>query len=129
MEEILVAVLQFLFELFINIFSNVSFDSTFSNQSKSEPASSWDSYFWWFIGACCLGWLSLLVFKYTLIHSFSLRCTNIIFAPLISAQLSQALAVQRAKSDPLIVPQQHYWRAFWFALGFALVRFAYATHF
>jgi hypothetical protein len=46
----------------------------------------------------------------------------------LSAYISKTIATRRAENNQHIKPQNHYWQAFWFTLGFTMVRFAYAAH-
>ena len=127
-EEILIIIIQFLFEVILNSIVNIPFDWPSKNRLTPEPESIWYVCFLWFLGASFLGWVSLFFFKHTLITISSLRVANLILAPLLSAYISKAIATRRAESNQYIVPQNHYWQAFWFTLGFTMVRFAYATH-
>ena len=128
MEELIVVIIQFLFEFVLNVLLNIPFDWPSKNRTTPEPESIWAACFLWFLGASVLGWISLIFFKHTLITSSSLRIANLVLAPLVSAALSKAIAERRAKVNPFIESRNHYWQAFWFTLGFTMVRFAYATH-
>jgi hypothetical protein len=128
MEEILVIIIQVLFEFIFDVLLNIPFDWPSKNRTTPEPDSIWPSCFLWFMGASFLGWVSLLFFKHTLITSPALRVANLALAPLVSATLSKAIATRRAEKNLFIFPRNHYWQAFWFTLGFTMVRFAYATH-
>jgi hypothetical protein len=60
------------------------------------------------------------------LHHSSLRIANLLVAPLVSASVARGLAVINGIDKDIV--GRRYWQAFWFTLGFALVRFAYATH-
>lgn len=128
MEEILVIIIQFLFEVILNSIMNIPFDWPSKNRLTAEPGSIWLTCLLWFLGASLLGWVSLIFFKHTLIAISGLRIANLILAPLLSAFISKVIASKRAENNQFIVPNNHYWQAFWFTLGFTMVRFAYATH-
>ena len=127
MEEFLVIVLQFLFELVLNIFANVPFDWPSKKRRTPEPETITLRCFLWSIGGCLLGWVSVLLFKHTLISIGALRILNVVLAPLASAQLSQAIARRRSQFNSNIFARNHYWQSFWFTLALVLVRFTYAT--
>ncbi len=127
MEELLVVILQFLFEFLVDVFANIPFDWPSRNRRTPEPESIGWWCFLWFIGGCVLGAMSLLVLGYTLIHIGALRIVNLAIAPLAAASLSQAIAIRRAKTNSNLRPRNHFWKAFWFTLGLVLVRFAYAA--
>ena len=128
MEEILVVLVQFLIEFFFDIFLNIPFDWPSRNRRLPEPEAIFGNCVLWLIGSVVLGFISLLVFKHTLIASPNLRIANLFLAPLTSAAISKAIAARRALQNPNIIPRNHYWQAFWFTLGYTAVRFAYATH-
>jgi hypothetical protein len=113
---------EFLFEILINI----PFD--FLPKNKSAPESIWPYSVISFFGACFLNWLSLFIFKHTFIPTPSLRIANLILSPIVAAFVSEALAKRRSIVNDFIVPRNHFWLAFWFTLGFTVVRFAYAIH-
>lgn len=128
MEEILIIIIQLLFEVIIESIVNIPFDWPSKNRVTPEPESVWLTNFLWFLGADFLGWISLLCLKHTLISLPSLRIANLVIAPFLSATISQSIANRRAKENNFIVPKNHYWKAYWFTLGFTMVRFAFATH-
>jgi hypothetical protein len=107
MEELLVVILQFLFELALNIFANVPFDWPSKKRRTPEPETVALRCFLWSIGGCLLGWVSVVLFKHTLISVGALRMINVVVAPLASAQLSQAIARRRSQSNSNIVSRNH----------------------
>lgn len=128
MEEILIIIVQFLFEVIIESIINIPFDLPSKNRLTPEPESVWLTCTLWFLGASFLGWVSLFFINHTLISLPILRIANIVVAPFLSATISQAIANRRAENNHFISPRNHYWKAYWFTLGFTLIRFAYATH-
>jgi len=126
MEDILVLILQVLFEFILEVFSYVPFDWPWGDESRTEPESIVGRCTLWFIAGCLLAGASLLVFRHTLIAVPALRVANLALAPVASAYLSQFLASRRA-SDRQINPRNHFWQAFWFTLGLVLIRFIYAS--
>jgi hypothetical protein len=73
-----------------------------------------------------LGALSLLVFRFTIVPGPALRVAHLVLAPIACAFLIRALAKWRANENPNVVPREQFWGAFWFTLGWVLVRFTYA---
>ena len=124
MEEILILIIQCLFELILNIPWGLP------SKLKNTPGTefTWPDFCLWFLGASFLGWISLFVFGHTFISSPGLRITNLVISPLLSATFCKTVATMRARNNANIVPSFYFWQAFWFTLGFTMVRFAYATH-
>ena len=127
MEELLVIIIQFLFELILNVLINIPFDWPSRNRSTPEPDGIVGVCMLWFGGGCLLGGISILVFKHTLIALAALRILNVVAAPVGSAYLSKRIAIGRSRENPNIHPRNHFWQAFWFTLGLVLIRFAYAS--
>lgn len=127
MEELLIVILQFLFEFVMNVLANLPFDWPSRTRKVPEPSAITLLCLLWFAGGCLLAWTSLLVVRHTLIAIPELRVANLLLAPVASAYLSRAIAERRSGLNPNIVPRNHFWQAFWFTLGLVLVRFAYAT--
>ena len=126
MEELLIATFQFLFEFVLDVLANLPFDWPSRNRRTPEPDSIISICFIWFFGGCILAGLSLLVLKHTLISVPVLRMANLILAPVTSGFISLTNARYRSRSNPFIVPRNHFWQAFWFTLGIVTLRFTYA---
>lgn len=126
MEEFIILIIQGFFEIFLQIFISHPFD--LPSKKKSAPETIWPFSILWFIGGCLLAWLSLFLFKHTFIPISGLRIANLILSPVVAAYISGAIARRRAKTNDFVVPRDHFGLAFWFTLGFAAIRFAYATH-
>jgi hypothetical protein len=122
MEDFLIAILQAILESLCDISSYSPFD-WFTEKSPGPLTAKCIGLF---IVGCGLAWISILILKYTWIHFSALRIANLIFAPLMSAFISQAVARYRSRRNPSIIPRNHFWQAFWFTLGVVTVRFAYA---
>jgi hypothetical protein len=127
MEDLIIAILQGLFEFALEVLANIPFDWPLSARKTSEPRSLPRACFLWFVGGCLLGALSILLLKHTWIRFSPLRIANLPLAPLVSAYIAQAVARQRQEANPQIVPRSHFWKVFWFTLGLVAIRFAYAT--
>lgn len=128
MEEFVVVLLQFLIETIVEFL----FYAPWFVGSRTAPPSM-DSWAPWKKGlSCCtagavLAGLSLLVWRRVIIPIGTLRLVNLIVAPIASGAMYRAFAASRAKRGASIVPREQFWQAFWFTLGWAAVRFAFAT--
>ena len=131
MEEIVALLIQFLLEVGLQLFGSIGFDfATESRRAKNEKGETKDSdgCGWLFafavFGGIC-GGISLIFAPKLMLPNLGLRVANLVVSPLIAGGLSYLVAAfvwaARGKS-----PQHHFWRGFWFALAFGLVRFAYA---
>lgn len=128
MEEILIALIQFFIELTLNVFIQLPFDLPSKYRTTPEPKTVWPYCFGWFVFACILSALSLFVFKHTFISSSTLRVLNLFLTPIVSGFISYFIAKRRSEANDYILPRNHFWQAFWFTLGFVMIRFAYASH-
>ena len=124
MEDLIVAILQGLFEFIIQVFSYAPLDWPFTDR---WPESLAGRCWLWFICGCSLAAISIFFLKYTWITHPALRIANLVLAPMTSAFISEAIARRRSRRNPSIVPRNHFWQSFWFTLGIVLVRFAYAV--
>jgi hypothetical protein len=109
MEDLLIAILQGLFEFALEVLANIPFDWPLSARKTSEPRSLPRACFLWFVGGCLLGALSILLLKHTWIRFSPLRIANLPLAPLVSACIAQAIARQRQETNPQIVPRSHFY--------------------
>ncbi len=128
MEELLGIILQLLFEFVLEVLANVPFDWLSRNRTTPESDNHVVKNFLWFGGGCVLAGLSLLVVGQSIITVPALRIVNLVLAPVVSAVLSEAIANRRARTNPFIIPRNHFWQAFWFTLGLTLIRFTFASH-
>lgn len=127
MEELLIAILQFLFEFILNILSNTTLDWPLKHRTTQEPEKIAGRCFLWLFGGFLFAFISLLVVPYTVISLPALRIANLVLAPICSAYLSKAIATYRAEKNSFIVPRNHFWQAFWFTVGLVIIRFMYAS--
>jgi hypothetical protein len=81
MEDLLIAILQGLFEFALEVLANIPFDWPLSTRKTSEPRSLRIACFLWFVGGCLLGALSILLLKHTWIRFSPLRIANLPLAP------------------------------------------------
>lgn len=128
MEELLVVIVQFLIELLGNVLTSGLLDWPARQRHTPDPQAIWPVAQLYLLGGLALGWLlTHLWWPHTFIHWPSLRMLNLVAAPVASAYLAQALAQRRVLTRPHICPRNHFWYAFWMALGFALSRLAFAV--
>ena len=128
MEEALVALLQFIFELLLNIISYVPFDFPVSRR-RDTPEYAYGilpAIIWLILGGLA-GGASLLIVRHTIIHHSWLRIANVGISPVVSGYVSRAIATVRAKRDPFVLPRNHFWYAFSFSFAYAIIRFTYAS--
>jgi hypothetical protein len=126
-EDFLILILQGILEFILEIISYGPWDWPWATGTKWESKSLCEKCCVWLTIGCGLAAISILLFKRTWITHPNLRLLNLVFAPVISAIISQAIARRRRSNDPEIIPREHFWQAFWFAFGLVVVRFAYAV--
>jgi len=127
-EEIVALIIQLLVEVGLQLFGSIGVD--FLTASRNQKDRERDGCGWLVlfgvIGAIC-GGLSLLAAPNLFLPNLPLRIANLVAAPLIAGGISYLVARHLWISKPT-EPAHHFWRGFWFALAFGLVRFAYAHH-
>jgi len=123
MEDLIIAILQGIFEFTLEVLSYLPFDWPLTEKT---PISLSGKCVLLFVAGCGFAGISVLILKHTWISFSVLRIANLILAPVTSAFISQAIARRRMKKNRSIIPRNHFWQAFWFTLGIALVRFTYA---
>ena len=131
MEEIVALLVQLVLEVGLQIFGSIGFDFVTESRrkhGKGGETQEHDGCGWLFLfatfGAIC-GGISLIFAPNLLLPNVGLRIANLVVAPLLAGGLSYLVATfvwaPRGQSAG-----HHFWRGFWFALAFGLVRFAYA---
>jgi hypothetical protein len=123
MEDLLVVILQCVFEFLLEIFCYSPLDWL----PWDWPEGLFGKYLGCFIMGCGLAGISILLFKYTWISHPLLRMVNLVFAPIASAFISQVIARYRSRKNRSLIPRNSFWQAFWFTFGIVLIRFVYAT--
>lgn len=126
MEEIIALLIQFVLEVGLQLFGSIGIDAATGHRrsEKEEAGCGWYIAFAAF-GALC-GGLSLIFAPNLLLPNIGLRVANLMLAPFVAGGLSFLVArnIWTAKGWE---PSHHFWRAFWFASLFGLVRFAFAS--
>jgi hypothetical protein len=124
-EEILGFIIQLVIEVLVQIFGALGLDVASSRRGRGEEGGcGWLAVFAFFGGVC--GGLSLIPYPAPLLPNAGLRIANLIVAPLLAGGVSALAANLWAGRG--WNPAHHFWRGFWFAMLFGLVRFAYVTH-
>lgn len=127
-EELLIVIIQFLFETVLESLIYWPFESAADQLFGSRPArrSSRGSVpLIAGIGGGVLGGISLVVWPHTWLHSPLLRIANAVSAPLISAGSAWLIASHRARHRDRSSPRDQALFGFTFTLAFVLVRFAW----
>jgi hypothetical protein len=127
MEDLLIAILQGVFEFLVEIFSYTPFEWPFTSRDRPGSQTIVTHCGCWFIIGCGLSCVTMLFLKHTWISHPVLRMANLVLAPVVSAFISEAIARRRSRRNRSIIPRHHFWQAFWFTLGMVTVRFAYAV--
>lgn len=127
MEELIVVIFQFVIEFTLNALGYLPADWPSKRRKTPESENLRPLCFLWLVAGGVVGGLSLLIFDYALLQPTWLRLANLLVSPLASAYLAQFVARRRAHTNPFIVPRNHFWYGFWFSLGLAFIRFAYAS--
>ncbi len=127
MEELIIIVIQFVVEVVGQALVQIPFDCITRNPKKPEEDSLW-RYVLFLSGGSAVGWGSVGILPRTMLHLSGLRIANLVLAPMVAAAVARLIASSRSKRNPFIEPKVHGWSAFWFTLGLAAIRFAYAKH-
>lgn len=130
MEELLIATIQFLIEILLQGGFDLPLDWRLS---KKEAQHGTGNSGGWLLMAFGLGLGTALianwVFPYTWIKSSNLRIAYLVLSPIASAACLWLVATLTGWARKRWANSRfHILSAFWFAAGFALIRFAYAKH-
>jgi hypothetical protein len=127
-EEVLVLILQGLFEVGLEVFFYAGLAWPWPND-KQDSAGFWaGGGVLFFVVGGVLGLLFTLIFPKLLLPYGWLRMANLVLAPAASGLFAWYVARWRRTRTPGVVPQQHAVFAVLFTLAFAAVRFAYGQH-
>ena len=122
MEEVLAFVVQLLLEVVLQIFGGLGLDFASSRRDQSgEGGCGWLGAFALLGGVC--GGASLIFAPEAILPNQGLRIANLVVSPLLAGGVS-ALAAGLWDGRGAA---RHFWRGFWFAMLFGLVRFAYIS--
>jgi hypothetical protein len=127
-EDLIVVIVQFTFEVIVSAFAGAPFG--FCIRKPSQPESSSAGYQVVFaLAGGLLGYASAYLLPFKILPYSWLRLLNLVVAPVAGGYVAKTIATRRAKADPLIEPNVHFWNAFWFILPFALLRLAYVARY
>lgn len=130
MEELLIIVLQIVFELVVQLIIYGGFDWIvwlFVHDDNPTAAGCFLMVVFFILGAA-FGGLANWLHPHVFLPDQWLRIANLIAAPLAAGGVAWAFADWRRRRGVKLAPSVHFVHAFWFVLGFDLVRFIYATH-
>jgi hypothetical protein len=129
MEEVLVAIFQFLLEVIgQTLVWNLLYLPFDFLSFRDFPTGRAGFCALAFFGGLLCGWILLIPFPSTSIHSPWLRIATLIASPVLAGWISYVVAELRAGLGHIVESRNHFWYAFTFTLGLAIVRFAYAHH-
>ena len=128
MEDLIIVIVQFTFEVLGSAFIGSPFGFNARKLRESESSSRGEQIVFALAGAL-LGYVSAYLLPFKLLPYSWLRLLNLVVAPVAGGYVAKAIATHRAKADPLIEPKVHFWNAFSFILPFALLRLAYVARY
>ncbi|MES2950346.1 MAG: hypothetical protein V4858_17525 [Pseudomonadota bacterium] len=129
MEIIFEVVFGFFGELVLQLLGEILME--FGLHSVAEPfrrkPSPWLAAIGYALLGAAIGGLSLLVFPDYLVASKGLRITNVALSPIVAGLSMAALGAWRARRGQAVLRIDKFSYGYLFALGFALVRFWFAS--
>ena len=129
MEELLIVILQIVFELVLQIILYAGLDLTawwFTREDKSDSAGCGRMFIFFSIGAG-LGALMNWVHPRPVLDYDWMRIGNLIVGPFLAGGLAWLFADWRRRCGAKMVPRLHFFFALTFVLGFDLLRFIYSN--
>jgi hypothetical protein len=130
MEELLIVILQFLFETVLESLLYWPFDTATDRMLTSRQVEDANKRFPLIVAAVAggvVGAISLVVMPHTWLRAEALRIANLVLAPLISAGSAWLIASRRTHRHTQTPPREHAWFGFWFTLVFVVVRFIWCA--
>jgi hypothetical protein len=121
-EEIISFIVQVVLEVGLQLFGSLGLDVTTTPRGDRKGGCGLYLAFGVF-GAVC-GGISLIFAPDAIIPDSTLRIANLFVAPVVAGWLSYVVA-RYLWSGRGEEAGEHFWRGFWFAMFFGLVRFAY----
>jgi len=117
-EEVPILILQLLLELGAQILGNLGVEFATTKVREDHKGCGWLVLF--ILSGAIFGGISLAIFPRVLLATLALRVANLILAPLLAGGCSVLMVRFGAFSGSAA---SHFWRGFWFAMAFGLVRF------
>ena len=127
MEEILVAIIQFLFEALVQSIGGLPFGFYPRDDSSDSSGRIW-LIAAAFVGGLACGAASVALIPHSYLHHAWLRVASLVVSPLLAGAIAWCLAEMRISYRPELEPRRHFWYAFTFTVGLSLYRFAYGPH-
>ena len=125
MEGFLIGLLEILAELLVDVAVYWPFDWTIRNKKTGEDLSLAGACTLLFLAAGAIAAVSLLIVPKAIISVGALRIANLVLAPVAAGAVFAWIARWRARRDDFVEPCVQFWHAFWFTLGWVLVRFVF----
>ncbi len=129
--EIAVAIVQFLFEMLLQIvfeiFAELGLHAVKEAVKPSTPPQPWLAAFGYVLLGALLGWVSLWPFPHRRTASLGLQLASLIASPVIAGGAMVLVGRWRTRRHQQQLLLHRFWFGFLFALAFALVRFAYGA--
>ena len=129
MEEIIIIVISFIGELFIESLLYFPWDIFMVSYEKRREGNI-NKFGWSFASllvGMLIGWISVLLFSSAMLPFSWLRVVNLIVAPLIAGSLALRLSKRRNKKSLSSDDKFHYLIAFLFTLGLIGIRLLLTT--
>lgn len=128
MEELLVILCQFFFEVVLQVLAELPWELITSNRKPPNPNGPALWVILSLLAGAGVGGLSLIFFPTTLLHSPTARLDNLLVAPALSAFASFSFATFRPTLAPNPSnPKSRALYAACFTFALAIIRFTYAT--
>lgn len=125
MEQLVLSVIWFLIELFLQVLTPIpSWPS--SGKKKEEGASAVAGSFGWFIGGIFLGFIWAVLFPRFILQTPELRLANLVCGPILSGYVALVVSRRRGNDNSNIRPRNHFWYAYWFTMGLIATRYGVA---
>jgi membrane associated rhomboid family serine protease len=125
-EEILVAIIQFLIEVIGQALVSVPFD--FCPRRDNPGNDRVPLTVIALIIGCACGWASPALFPSSSLQNPAMRTASLVASPLLAGIIAYFVAKSRTRRNPLVVPRHQFWYASTFTLGVSAYRFTYAKH-
>jgi len=126
MEELLIILFQFFFEVILQVLAELPWDIGISRREDWSVERPFLFALLSLAFGLLLGGLSLALFPHTFLHHPWLRIANLLVSPLATGGTSWSIASLRKKGSPQVSPGHHFAYSFLFSLAFAAIRFTYA---
>lgn len=124
MEELLLAIFEFIFEFAVNFFLWFPWDIFLWWRERRTPSeNTWTVPVMALLLGAGIGGFSLLVLPHALLGHEALGIANLFLTPLLCALLARFVALRRTKRGSESDAWLHFWFALLFGLALLFVRF------